>query len=224
MKILNAYSGVGGNRTLWGDKHDITAIEIDQKIACYYLKRFPEDKVLIGDAKEYIRNNYHEFNFIWVSVPCHTHSLCNNFLHAQGVRRYADMSLWQIIIYLEKYCQYNGNNIYWVVENVHPNYELLKKPNFIIGRHYFWSNIWIPSNKYEFSTISVCNAKTKTKRTNREYLKELEEYLEIRLPDSIKIQEKINLLKNCVHPRIGKKILNQVLKNNNKSILSYVEV
>ena len=27
MKILNLYAGVGGNRMLWGDKHEITAVE-----------------------------------------------------------------------------------------------------------------------------------------------------------------------------------------------------
>jgi len=29
MKILNLYAGIGGNRKLWGDKHEVTAIEID---------------------------------------------------------------------------------------------------------------------------------------------------------------------------------------------------
>ena len=27
MKILNLYSGIGGNRKLWGDEHEVTAVE-----------------------------------------------------------------------------------------------------------------------------------------------------------------------------------------------------
>ena len=36
MKILNLYAGIGGNRKLWGNEHEITAVEINPKIAeCY---------------------------------------------------------------------------------------------------------------------------------------------------------------------------------------------
>jgi hypothetical protein len=27
MRILNLYAGIGGNRALWGDEHEVTAIE-----------------------------------------------------------------------------------------------------------------------------------------------------------------------------------------------------
>jgi len=43
MKILNLYAGIGGNRKLWEDKHNITAIEIDENIANIYLDYFPDD-------------------------------------------------------------------------------------------------------------------------------------------------------------------------------------
>lgn len=33
MKILNLYCGIGGNRKLWGNDHEITAVEFDAKIA-----------------------------------------------------------------------------------------------------------------------------------------------------------------------------------------------
>jgi hypothetical protein len=33
LKILNAYAGKGGNRELWGDEHQITAVELNPKIA-----------------------------------------------------------------------------------------------------------------------------------------------------------------------------------------------
>ena len=32
MKILNLYAGIGGNRKLWGEEHEVTAIEYDEKI------------------------------------------------------------------------------------------------------------------------------------------------------------------------------------------------
>ena len=36
MKILNLYAGIGGNRKLWGNEHEITAVEINPKIAEAY--------------------------------------------------------------------------------------------------------------------------------------------------------------------------------------------
>ncbi|KKK98144.1 hypothetical protein LCGC14_2645680, partial [marine sediment metagenome] len=54
MKILNLYAGIGGNRKLWGDKHEIIAIEIDPKIAAIYQDLFPNDKVIIADAHQYL--------------------------------------------------------------------------------------------------------------------------------------------------------------------------
>ncbi len=31
MDILNLYAGIGGNRKLWGDDHNVTAVELDLK-------------------------------------------------------------------------------------------------------------------------------------------------------------------------------------------------
>lgn len=53
LKILNLYAGIGGNRKLWGDDYDITAVEINPKIAECYQKLFPNDTVIVGDAHEY---------------------------------------------------------------------------------------------------------------------------------------------------------------------------
>ena len=43
MKILNRYSGLGGNRKLWGDDNDITAHEKDGTIAKFYRDKFKND-------------------------------------------------------------------------------------------------------------------------------------------------------------------------------------
>ena len=69
MKILNLYSGIGGNRKLWGDKHEITAVEIDPKIAEIYQDFYPNDTVIVGDAHEYLRQHFREFDFIWACTP-----------------------------------------------------------------------------------------------------------------------------------------------------------
>ena len=57
MKILNLYSGIGGNRKLWNELSndiEVTAVEYDENIAKAYQDRFPKDKVIIGDSKDYL--------------------------------------------------------------------------------------------------------------------------------------------------------------------------
>lgn len=58
MKILNLYAGIGGNRKLWGDDHEITAVENDQGLADVYKDLFPQDRVIVGDAHEFLRKNH----------------------------------------------------------------------------------------------------------------------------------------------------------------------
>src|ERR1035437_5701594 len=74
MKILNLYAGIGGNRKLWGDDHEITAVEYKPEIAKIYQDFFPKDKVIVADAHEYLLKHFMEFDFIWSSPPCPTHS------------------------------------------------------------------------------------------------------------------------------------------------------
>lgn len=70
---LNLYAGIGGNRHHWkGGK--VVAVEYDPKIAAVYAERFPDDDVIVGDAHEYLKENYGKFGFIWSSPPCPTHS------------------------------------------------------------------------------------------------------------------------------------------------------
>ena len=97
MKILNLYSGIGGNRKLWSDEHDITAIELHPDIARIYQNHFPNDTVIIGDAHEYLLQYYKEFDFIWSSPPCQTHSsfrqnICVRYRGTEP--KYPDMKLY----------------------------------------------------------------------------------------------------------------------------------
>ena len=77
MKILNLYAGIGGNRKLWtpnSDEHEITAIENVPEIAKIYQDFFPNDKVIITNAHQYLLEHFKEFDFIWSSPPCPSHS------------------------------------------------------------------------------------------------------------------------------------------------------
>lgn len=69
MKILNCYAGIGGNRKLWGDDHEITAVENDPDIAKIYQDFFPNDKVIVADAHQYLLDHFKEYDFIWSSPP-----------------------------------------------------------------------------------------------------------------------------------------------------------
>jgi len=198
MKILNLYAGIGGNRKLWGDEHEITAIENNESIAKIYQDFFPNDKVIVTDAHKYLLEHYKEFDFIWTSPPCPTHSVCNNFLNAQGVERYPDMKLYEEIIFLKHW--FKGM---WVVENVVPYYEPLIKP-FKAGRHCFWSNFNITNKKIECN-FNIANMRASTRKNPEENLRSLELLHDYDL-SKYDTKDKRKMLRNCVNPKLGKHI------------------
>ncbi len=200
MKILNLYAGIGGNRKLWGDEHEVTAVENNKEIAKVYQDFFPNDKVIVCDAHEYLLKHYKEFDFIWISPPCQTHSITNHFLNAQGVVRYPAVELWQEILFLKHFCKCK-----WVIENVKSYYEPLIKP-YIAGRHYFWSNFNISDKKIKLD-IGRMNGSNQ-KRIHSKRIKEGAFDLE-----NCKIKNKENLLNNCVKPELGLHIFNCAFKN-----------
>ena len=81
MKILNLYACLGGNRYKWDEvakeaniNIEVVAVELDEEAAKLYKKRFPNDIVIIADAHQYLLDHYKEFDFIWSSPPCPSHS------------------------------------------------------------------------------------------------------------------------------------------------------
>ena len=132
MKVLNLYACLGGNRYLW-DNCEVTAVELDPELARLYQERFPNDTVIVADAHQYLLDHYQEFDFIWSSPPCPSHSRAR-FWNTKAERIYPDFKLYEEIVFLQTH--FKGK---WVVENVVPYYEPLI-PAKKIGRHLFWSN------------------------------------------------------------------------------------
>jgi DNA (cytosine-5)-methyltransferase 1 len=138
MKVLNLYACLGGNRLLWDDC-EVTAVELDPELARLYQERFPNDTVIVGDAHQYLLDHHKEYDFIWSSPPCQSHSRTNYFTQAIRKRQvFPSMELYEEIIFLQHFSECK-----WVVENVIPYYETLV-PATKIGRHLFWSNFVIP--------------------------------------------------------------------------------
>ncbi len=202
MKILNLYAGVGGNRKLWSNEHEVTAVEIEPYIAQTYKDLNPNDEVVIADAHEYLINNFKKFDFIWSSPPCPTHSRASTSLSGWGVYRYPDMKLYEEIIFLKHF--FKGR---FVVENVKPYYDVLVKPTVEIDRHLFWSNFYI-------SQIKVDRGYDVSRATKED----LSEHHGIILPKNVKNKRK--LLRNCVTPSVGLHIINCAINDlQNKTAL-----
>ena len=145
MKILNLYACLGGNRYKWNQvKEDIevTAVELDPELARLYQERFPNDKVIIADAHEYLLKHFKDYDFIWSSPPCPTHSKIRVTQKNRStfVHKYPDMKLYEEIVFLENF--FDGK---YCVENVNPYYKPLINAQKR-GRHLYWANFEIPKN------------------------------------------------------------------------------
>ena len=144
FKVLNLYACLGGNRLLWEDC-EVTAIELDPELARLYQERFPNDKVIVADAHQYLLDHYKEFDFIWSSPPCPSHSRARYWSSSNYDTTteaiYPDMKLYEEILFLQHYYR-TGK---YVVENVIPYYEPLI-PSKKRGRHLYWTNFNLPSD------------------------------------------------------------------------------
>jgi DNA (cytosine-5)-methyltransferase 1 len=197
MKILNLYAGIGGNRKLWGPEHEVTSVEYDPKIAAVYADLFPDDTLIVGDAHEYLRQHHSEFDFIWSSPPCQTHS---SFRYNIGVRfrgvepKFPDMTLYEEIVFL----QYHSTAL-WLVENVVPYYQPLI-PAEKIGRHLYWSNFDLPELPDPVDNI----------RGNQ--IPQLQELHGFDL-SKYRLPNKRQVLRNCVTPEVGARILDAAMSS-----------
>ena len=189
MNVLNLYAGLGGNRRLW-EGVSVTAVESRPEIAEQYAKLYSGDTVVVGDAHDYLEQHYLDYDFIWSSPPCQSHSRAAAKGNNQ-TPRYADMKLWQEIIFLTHHA-----TCPWVVENVSSYYEPLIAPQRV-GRHCFWANFH----------ISAPDEATSLFDNSRE---SLAAWLGFDYEGNIYYDgnhDPLQILRNCVHPEIGKAVL-----------------
>lgn len=213
MKILNLYACLGGNRYLWGG-HEITAVELDPHLADMYQERFPNDVVIVADAHQYLLDHYKEFDFIWSSPPCPSHSRARYWSSSNydsGTEPvYPDMKLYEEILFLQHYYKTG----YWVVENVIPYYEPLI-PAKKRGRHLYWTNFNLPAN---------LNGRKIQIGAGKDELNRLCEFHNIDISSYKGDQRMDKIARNLVDYQVGKSILDVAIgcfdqKNNNQTSL-----
>ena len=124
---------------------EVTAVELDKEAAKLYQERFPNDIVIVADAHQYLLDHYKEFDFIWSSPPCPTHSRARYWSSSNYQTTteavYPDMKLYEEILFLQHYYK-TGK---WCVENVIPYYEPLIQAQQR-GRHLYWANFNLPKD------------------------------------------------------------------------------
>jgi DNA (cytosine-5)-methyltransferase 1 len=201
MKILNLYACLGGNRYKWDEVTDVevTAVEWDEELAKLYQERFPNDTVIVADAHQYLLDHYQEFDFIWSSPPCPSHSKARFWGFGKNGKKpiYPSMSLYEEIIFLQHH--FKGK---FVVENVIPYYE-----PFILAqnrnRHLYWTNFNLPN------TLSKRDAKVGSHVTNE--IQKLSEFHDFDFRKYKGKQRTDKIARNLVDYRAGKTILETAL-------------
>ena len=219
-KILNLYACLGGNRYKWDEvakqaniEIEVTAVELDPELARLYQERFTNDKVIITDAHQYLLESFKDYDFIWTSPPCPTHSRArywnssNYDTTTQAV--YPDMKLYQEILLLQHY--FKGK---YVVENVIPYYTPLVA-GIKRGRHLYWTNFNLPNN--------LNDRRFKISQTKNE-LKELCKFHNINLSTYKGEQSKVKIGRNLVDYEAGKTILQTALNIDAKQNTNQLDI
>jgi len=214
-RILNLYACLGGNRYKWdevADNLEITAVELDPEAARLYQERFPNDTVIVADAHQYLLDHYKEFDFIWSSPPCPSHSRVriSQKNRETFIPLYPDLKLYEEILFLENY--FEGK---YLVENVIPYYEPLI-PAQKRGRHLYWCNFNLPNDIGERKIF-----KNMIETGNIKQLSEFHEY------DFTKYkgEQRINkMARNLVDYKAGKTILETALNIYKKTNINQTSI
>ena len=216
MKILNLYACLGGNRYKWNEVKDdieVTAVELDPECARLYQERFPNDKVIVADAHQYLLDHYKEYDFIWSSPPCPTHSRVRMSQKNRKtfIDKYPDMKLYEEIILL----QHNFKGKY-VVENVIPYYEPLI-PAHKRGRHLYWTNFILPNNVNERKLLG-------TLTSMKDEIKKLNKFHEYNFYNYKGKQRVDKIARNLVDYEVGKTIFETMLGIIKKEDINQTEL
>ena len=219
MKILNLYACLGGNRYKWdevaneaGIEIEVTAIEWDEELARLYQERFPNDTVIVADAHQYLLDHYKEFDFIWSSPPCPTHSRARYWsVGANGKNPiYPDMKLYQEIIFLQHHCKSK-----YVIENVIPYYEPMFNPKKR-GRHLYWTNFNLPNKISREFSMQGSNSNKEFQRLSKFHDYDFRKYKGK--------QSKTKIARNLVDYEAGRTILETALGIIKKSNIKQTEL
>ena len=172
-----------------------------------YQERFPNDTVIIADAHQYLLDHYKEFDFIWSSPPCPSHSRArywnsSNYETTTEVI-YPDMTLYQEILFLQHYYK-TGK---YVVENVIPYYEPLIQAKKR-GRHLYWTNFNLPNNLND-RRFAISSAKQELKGLCKFHDYDFNKYKGE--------QSVLKIARNLVDYEAGKTILQTALNIINES-------
>ena len=214
MKILNLYACLGGNRYKWNEvKEDIevVAVEWDEELAKLYQDRFPNDTVIVADAHQYLLDHYQEFDFIWSSPPCPTHSKIRITQKTRDtfIPKFPDMKLYEEIIFLENH--FEGK---YCVENVIPYYQPLI-PAKKRGRHLYWTNFNLPNSLNERKLDGILCAM-------------LDEHKNLQVFHDIEVKANVggyrDVLRNLVDYEAGKTIFETALGIISKSNIKQTEL
>ena len=216
FNVLNLYACLGGNRYKWDEVAEqaninlhVTAIELDPELARMYQERFPNDIVIVADAHQYLLDHFDDFDFVWSSPPCPTHSRLNSMIiKNQGKPRYPQMMLYEEIIVLKQW--FKGK---FVVENVIPYYEPLI-PAYKRDRHLYWTNFNLPNYLGD----------RKKKDLNLITIDELCNFHSIDLSSYKGTQPKMKLARNLVDYEAGRTILETALGVIKKSNVNQIDL
>lgn len=220
MRVLNLYACLGGNRYKWdevatdaGIELEVTAVELDPELARMYQDRFKNDTVIVTDAHQYLLDHYKEFDFVWSSPPCPTHSRArywsssNYDTTTEAV--YPDMKLYEEILFLQHYYKHGK----YVVENVIPYYEPLIQAQKR-DRHLYWANFKLPNDINSRHFDGLCQTANE--------LTKLCEFHNIDVSSYKGEQSMIKVARNLVDYEAGRTIFETALgiikKKNNKQI------
>jgi DNA (cytosine-5)-methyltransferase 1 len=202
VRILNLYAGIGGNRAQWGYEHEIVAVELDPQIADAYRQLWPQDTVIVGDAHQYLLEHHHEFDFVWSSPPCQTHTRMQ-LLRVKGYGdrpKYPSGLLFEEVVFMA-----NWSPTPYVIENVIPYYKQWIPGAQKIARHLYWASFEIPPYADE-----------REENLRAIQIPQLQELHGINL-DGIPLRNKRQVLRNCVPPAVGKHILDAYLQHQRES-------
>ena len=170
--------------------------------------------MIVADAHQYLLDHYKEFDFIWSSPPCPSHSRArywgssNYDTTTEAI--YPDMKLYEEILFLQHYYR-TGK---YVVENVIPYYEPLI-PAKKRGRHLYWTNFNLPSDLGD-RRIQIC--------AGTDELKRLCEFHKIDISTYKGEQSMIKVARNLVDFEAGKTIFATAMgvmlnsKNNQETL------